>query len=249
MLVWQKFLLRKILEMSLEGFLVEISFQRFSGFFLDFFTRDFSSQILCWRCLLKLFVRNVFSNIFLVETECTDFDVQIPLQFCFVEISLEKKCKGFSAQLFWQNMFHLRLFGIQDFLSILFGIHLSSDIRLVEVSLRKFFGRDFSSDMFWQGFFRVFLVDNFCSGIFWNMFFLNFQVQILYPLPCAKRWQPPPKKNIFFYICSMIFTYFYCISQYEDPYVSLFTLSEIFSPNGQSHVVLVQCWCHVHMIW
>ena len=36
---------------------------------------------------------------------------------------------------------------------------------------RYFFGRDFSSDIFWKGFFRVFLVDSFLSRFFLEHFF------------------------------------------------------------------------------
>ena len=58
----------------------------------------------------------------------------------------------------------------------------------------------------------------------------SYKLVEIIPTPLYQKMGPPPK--YIFFIFSMIFIYFYCISQYEDPYVSFFTLSEIFSPKG-----------------
>ena len=54
---------------------------------------------------------------------------------------------------------------------------------------------------------------------------------LFYTYPLVQKDGPPPPKYIFF-IFSMIFVYFYRISEYEDPNVSFFTPSEIFFPKG-----------------
>ena len=70
-----------MLEMSLEGCFVEISFQRFSGFVLErFFARDFPSQFFLLEISLGDFLLEFFSQTFFGIDFFARIQVQISLQ-------------------------------------------------------------------------------------------------------------------------------------------------------------------------
>ena len=81
-------------------------FRDLLDFFLQrFFARDFSSQLCWWRCLLRCFGRDVFSNIFWCSFLFTDFEVQITPLFCSVEVFLKKNAEVSLRNFFGREFF------------------------------------------------------------------------------------------------------------------------------------------------